>query len=47
MGSYCSCSGILKFNNDVVLPNNLMNNKIVESIPRFSNEKQEKKRKQN
>ena len=43
MGSYCSCSGMLKFNNGVVLPNNIMNDKIIDSMPHFSNEKQEKK----
>ena len=42
MGSYCSCSGPFKFNNDVVIPNNSLNSKIM-SLPHFSNEKQENK----
>ena len=41
MGSYCSCSGT--FNKDVILPNNPINNKTIESTPHLSSEKQEKK----
>ena len=42
MGSYCSCSGSFKFNNEVVIPNNSSNSKII-SLPHYSNEKQENK----
>ena len=43
MGSYCTCSGSFKYNNEVILPENLLNNKIIESIPHYSKEKQDKK----
>ena len=44
MGSYCSCSGSFKFNNEVILPKNSLNKKIIDSIPHYSNkEKQDKK----
>ena len=43
MGSYCSCSGSFKNNNDIILPNNTLNNKIIKTIPDYSKEKEEKK----
>ncbi len=43
MGSYCSCSGSLKFNNGVILPNNFINGKIEEPMEHFLKEKQNKK----
>jgi len=43
MGSYCSCSGSFKFNNEVILPKNSLNKKIIDSIPHYSKEKQDKK----
>ena len=42
MGSYCSCSPSLKFGNDVILPKNYQNNKIIVSIP-LTKEKQQKR----
>ena len=43
MGSYCSCSGSLKYNNDIIIPNNFINGKIEEPMGHFRKEKQEKK----
>ena len=43
MGSYCSCSGTFKITKEIVLQNNSLNNKIMDSIPLYSSEKQEKK----
>ena len=43
MGSYCACSGSLKFNNGIVLPKNILKSKIDESISPFPKEKHEKK----
>ena len=43
MGSYCVCSGSLKFNNGIVLPKTLLKGKIDESVSHFPKEKQEKK----
>jgi hypothetical protein len=43
MGSYCSCSGSLKNNNDIVIPNNFINGKLEEPMGHFRKEKQEKK----
>ena len=42
MGSYCSCAHTLKYGDDVILPKNYKNNKIIVSIP-LANEKQQKK----
>ena len=42
MGSYCSCAHTLKYGDDVILPKNYKNNKIIVSIP-LPNEKQQKK----
>ena len=43
MGSYCSCSGPLKFNNGVIIPKNSLNDKMEESIQNYSKEKNEKR----
>ena len=40
MGSYCSCTHTMKYNDDVILPKNYKNNKIIVSMPK---EKQQKK----
>ena len=39
MGSYCSCSGSLKYNNDIIIPNS----KIEDPLGHFRKEKHEKK----
>ena len=48
MGSYCSCSGSFKFNNEVVIPKNSLQEKLVEMVEPIQNfdlpkEKQEKR----
>ena len=45
MGSYCSCSGSFKFNNEVVIPNSTIQGKMIEPIENFqiAKEKQDKK----
>lgn len=43
MGSYCSCSGSLKYNNGVIIPNNFINGQLEEPMGHYRKEKQEKK----
>ena len=45
MGSFCTCSGPLKFNKDIIIPNTSLNKKIIHTKTISPNEKNEKQKK--